>query len=266
MTFDAARLETMQFVTREGVAHVRFSPPAGVPLVNPGFASDLLAVVEAVASDDEIRAVSVTSDDRVFCGGGDLDYFQAQADLPAAAAELVETFHRALILMNATNKPFVAGVRGTAGGAGLSIVGAFDLVVSARSAKYTLAYTKVGLTPDGTASYFIARHIGLRRMLDLTLLNRMLDAEEAERWGLVNRVVEDAEVEAVTAELAQSLADGPAQALGAAKRVVYNGFDVSLEEAGAFEASTIVAAMDTPDAVEGIAAFVERRPPSFRGR
>ena len=128
-----------------------------------------------------------------------------------------------------------------------------------------MAYTKAGVTPDGTSTYFVARHIGVRRMLDLTLTNRVLSAEEAERWGLVNRVVPDDQVDAVTAELAQSLADGPAWALGHAKQIVYAGFDSPLEQAGELEGVTIAAAMGTHDGQEGISAFVEKRSPNFIG-
>jgi 2-(1,2-epoxy-1,2-dihydrophenyl)acetyl-CoA isomerase len=102
-------------------------------------------------------------------------------------------------------------------------------------------------------------------MLDLTLTNRVLSAEEAEAWGLVNRVVPDDEVDTVTAELAQSLADGPSWALGHAKQIVYAGFDSPLEQAGELEGVTIAAAMGTHDGREGIAAFVEKRSPNFIG-
>tara|TARA_B100001564_G_scaffold123269_1_gene102877 strand:+ start:87 stop:398 length:312 start_codon:yes stop_codon:yes gene_type:complete len=102
-------------------------------------------------------------------------------------------------------------------------------------------------------------------MLDLTLTNRVLSAREAEEWGLVNRVVPDSEVDAATAELAQSLADGPAWALGHAKQIVYAGFNSSLEEAGEVEGAMIAAAMATHDGKEGIAAFVEKRSPTFTG-
>jgi 2-(1,2-epoxy-1,2-dihydrophenyl)acetyl-CoA isomerase len=142
---------------------------------------------------------------------------------------------------------------------------AFDLVVSAESAKYTMAYTNAGVTPDGTSSYFVARHIGLRRMLDLTLTNRVLDAATAEAWGLVNRVVPDEDVDDETAALAQKLADGPAWALGHAKRVVYEGYERALESAGEFEAVTIARSMETHDGLEGIAAFADKRKPEFRG-
>jgi 2-(1,2-epoxy-1,2-dihydrophenyl)acetyl-CoA isomerase len=147
----------------------------------------------------------------------------------------------------------------------MSLVSAFDLVVCGESAKFTMAYTRAGVTPDGTSTYFVARHIGVRRMLDLTLTNRVLSAEEAEAWGFVNRVVPDDEVDAASAELAQQLADGPAWALGHAKQIVYAGFDSPLEQAGELEGVTIAAAMGTHDGQEGIAAFVEKRRPDFTG-
>ncbi|MGA1723770.1 MAG: enoyl-CoA hydratase/isomerase family protein, partial [Ilumatobacteraceae bacterium] len=114
--------------------------------------------------------------------------------------------------------------------------------------------------------YFLARHIGLRRMLDLTLTNRVRAAREAEEWGFVNRVVPDDEVDAATAELASTLAEGATLSLGNAKRLVYEGFDSSLEEAGEREGSVIAKMMATRDGREGIAAFVEKRPPNFEGR
>ena len=148
---------------------------------------------------------------------------------------------------------------------GLSLVGAFDLVVSGESAKYTMAYTRAGMTPDGTSSYFVARHIGLRRMLDLTLTNRTLSAAEAEAWGLVNRVVPDDEVDEATQQLAQQLADGAPYAIGNAKRIIYEGYERSLEEAGEIEGVMITGAAATNDGKEGIAAFVEKRRPNFTG-
>ena len=172
-------------------------------------------------------------------------------------------FHAAINLMNNIPKPFIAGIRGAAGGAGLSLMSAFDLVISGESAKYTMAYTRAGVTPDGTSSYFLSRHIGLRRMLDLTLTNRVLSAEEAEQWGLVNRIVPDDDVDSATRDLAQKLATGAASALGEAKRVVYYGADHSLETAGEYEAKMITAAMGSRDGQEGIAAFAEKRAPEF---
>lgn len=258
--------ETIDYEVRDGVGHVRFARPEGANAVNPAFSRDLRAIMLEIEWDDGVKAVSVTAAGKVFCAGGDLKEFHAAgADLPRVASDMLTDFHGAIYKMNRLTKPFVAGVNGAAGGAGLSIVSAFDLVVCGESAKFTMAYTRAGVTPDGTSTYFVARHIGLRRMLDLTLTNRVLSATEAEAWGLVNRVVPDDEVEAATAELAQQLASGPSWALGHAKSVVYAGYESPLEQAGEFEGVTIAAAMATNDGQEGIAAFVEKRPPNFTG-
>ena len=210
--------------------------------------------------------MAVTAEGKIFCGGGDLKEFHALGrDLPQVAADMLTDFHGAVYKMNRIPKPFVAGVRGAAGGAGLSLMSAFDLVVSSDQAKYTMAYTRAGMTPDGTSSYFIARHIGLRRMLDLTLTNRVLSAEEAENWGLVNRVVPDADVDSSALELANTLAAGSPYATGNAKTVIYHGYETNLEQAGEFEGSMITGAMASNDGQEGIAAFVEKRPPEWTG-
>jgi 2-(1,2-epoxy-1,2-dihydrophenyl)acetyl-CoA isomerase len=162
------------------VAHVRFARPEGANAVNPAFSRELREVMLEIEWDSAVKAVSVTAEGKVFCAGGDLKEFNAAGDgLPRMAADMLVDFHGAIYKMNRMAKPFVAGVKGAAGGAGLSIVSAFDLVVCGEAAKFTMAYTRAGVTPDGTSTYFVARHIGLRRMLDLTLTNRVLSAEEA---------------------------------------------------------------------------------------
>jgi len=259
-------LSTMTYEVRDHVAHVRFTRPEGANAVNPAFSSDLRAVMVAIEFDDDVKSVAVTAEGKVFCAGGDLKLFHEAGDQVASlASDMLVDYHGAIYKMNSIPKPFVAGVRGAAGGAGLSLMSAFDLVVSGESAKYTMAYTRAGVTPDGTSSYFVARHIGLRRMLDLTLTNRVLDAAEAESWGLVNRVVPDDDVDSAATELAQQLATGPAWATGHAKRVVYHGYENSLPAAGEFEGVVIAEAMGRHDGQEGIAAFAEKRRPDFTG-
>lgn len=257
-------LTTMQYDVRGGVAHVRLDRPAGANAVNPAFSRELRQVMLEIEFDDAVRAVSVTAEGKVFCAGGDLKEFHAAGEgLPRLASDMLTDFHGGIYRMNRMPKPFVAGVRGAAGGAGLSLVSAFDLVVCGESAKFTMAYTRAGVTPDGTSTYFLARHIGLRRMLDLTLTNRVLSAQEAEAWGLVNRVVPDDQVDDAAAELAEQLASGATWALGHAKQIVYAGFDMPLEQAGEVEGATIAQAMANPEGREGIAAFVERRAARF---
>ena len=195
-------LTTMQYEVKHNIAHIVFSRPEAANAVNPTFCKDLKTAMAAIKDDDSVRAVAVTAEGKVFCAGGDLKEFkEAGEELPGVVEAMLEDLHDAIYMMNDTPKPFVAGIQGAAGGAGMSLVSAFDLVVSGESSKYTMAYTRVGLTPDGTSSYFLARHIGLRRMMDLTLTNRVLSAEEAESWGLVNRIVPDEDIEAQALKL-----------------------------------------------------------------
>lgn len=259
-------LTTIKYEVRAGVAHARLARPEAANAINAAFARDLRAVLLAIEFDNTVKAVCVTADGPVFCAGGDLKALHAAKDgLPRLASDMLVDYHGAIYKMNRTAKPFVAGVKGAAGGADLSMVSAFDLVVCGESAKFTMGYTRAGLTPDGTSSYFLARHIVLRRMLDLTLTNRVLAATEAEAWGLVNRVVHDDGVDTTATEIAQQLADGPAWALGQAKRIVYSGYDMPLEQAAELKGVTITAAMGRHDRREGIAAFVEMRRPQFKG-
>jgi 2-(1,2-epoxy-1,2-dihydrophenyl)acetyl-CoA isomerase len=260
-------ISTMTYSVADGVAHVRFTRPEGANAMNNDFARDLREVMIAISFDDAVKAVSVTAEGKVFSAGGDLKYMSTLGDaLPAVAASLVTDYHAATYRMNRTPKPFVAGVRGAAGGAGMSLMCAFDLVVAGESAKFTMGYTKAAMTPDGTSSYFLARHVGLRRAMELTLTNRVLTANEALDWGLVNQVVPDDEVDAAAAGLAASLAGGAARSLGVAKRLIYEGFESSLEEAGEREGHAITETMATPDGIEGIDAFANRREPKYQGR
>ena len=155
-------LTTMRCHVDQNVAHIVFSRAEAANAVNPAFCKDLKTVMETIKDDENVKSVAVTAEGKVFCAGGDLREFKAAGEeLPGVVEAMLEDLHDAIYMMNDIPKPFVAGIQGAAGGAGMSLVSAFDLVVSGESAKYTMAYTRVGLTPDGTSSYFLARHIGL---------------------------------------------------------------------------------------------------------
>jgi 2-(1,2-epoxy-1,2-dihydrophenyl)acetyl-CoA isomerase len=159
----------------------------------------------------------------------------------------------------------IAAVNGSAGGAGMSLCLFADLVLAAESAKFTLAYTRAGLSPDGGSTYFLPRIIGVRRALELALTNRVLTAKEALDWGIVTRVVPDAELQAEAQTLAKQLAAGATRAFGAAKRLLHHSSSESLETQMELEAQAIADQARTRDAREGIAAFIAKRPASFRG-
>jgi 2-(1,2-epoxy-1,2-dihydrophenyl)acetyl-CoA isomerase len=163
------------------------------------------------------------------------------------------------------NAPLITAVNGAAAGAGMSLAIAGDLVLAAESARFTMAYTRAGLTPDGSSTYFLPRIVGLKRALELTLTNRVLSAQEALEWGIVTRVVANDDLLREASDLAQELADGPTLALGAAKRLLHASLDDRLETQMELETRAIADMSLTADGREGIAAFHEKRAPGFRG-
>jgi 2-(1,2-epoxy-1,2-dihydrophenyl)acetyl-CoA isomerase len=201
---------------------------------------------------------------KVFFGGGDLVEISAGGDrTPAILHEMTIDFHGALSRMARMNAPVVAAITGTAGGAGMSLTAAIDLVYAGESAKFTMAYTAAGLTPDGTSTFFLARVVGLRRASELVLTNRVLSAAEALDWGLINKVLPDDEVLEGARALAQKLASGPTVAFGGAKRLLLEGASAALGEAMEREAMSIAAQAAHPEAIEGIDAFLNKRRPEF---
>jgi len=202
----------------------------------------------------------------MFSGGGDLKSFAAQGDaLPGHLKEVALYLHAAISRFVRMDAPVIAAVNGAAGGAGMSLCLFADLVLAAESAKFTLAYTRAGLNPDGGSTYFLPRIIGVRRALELALTNRVLSAREALEWGIVTRVVADAELQTEAQALAQGLAAGATRAFGKAKRLLHHSFSESLETQMELEAQAIADSARTHDAREGIAAFIAKRKPAFRG-
>jgi 2-(1,2-epoxy-1,2-dihydrophenyl)acetyl-CoA isomerase len=248
----------------DGIAYLTLNRPDAANGINDALARDLLAAANDIALDDRVRVVLLAGNGARFCGGGDLKGFsESGPDLPRHMRALLPSLHAAIAMLVRGDAPVVAAVHGSAAGAGLGLVGASDLVVAGESTKFVMAYTGVGLTPDGSSSWFLPRLVGVRRALELTLTNRVLSAQEALDWGLVTRVVADDDVRTEAQSLAASLAAGPRRALAAAKRLVHTSLEEPLEVHLAREADAIVAAAGSADGAEGIAAFVEKRPPQF---
>ena len=252
---------------REGLAILSLDRPDAGNAVNRALAEDLAAATERLAGDASLRALLLRANGRAFCVGGGVDDFAAAGDaLPAYIGALVGLLHAAVARLDALAVPVVAAVRGVAAGGGLSLACAADLVVAGESARFVVAYSGIGLSPDLGASHALPRLVGVRRALDLALTNRPLDAAEALACGLVSRVVPDERVEAEALELAERLARGPTRALAAIRRLLR---DAGLRPLGAQlaeEARSIALLAASGDAREGIAAFLAKRAPDFRGR
>ena len=258
--------DTVLLDVREGVAHLTLNRPDDANTITPELAEDLLAAATAIELDPAVRAVLLSGAGPRFCGGGDLGGFhQAGDELPTNIRSLIAVFHGAIAMLVRGDAPIVAAVQGSAAGAGMGFVGMADIVVAAESAKFVMAYTQVGLSPDGASSWFLPRIVGLKRALELTLTNRVLSAQEALEYGLVTTVVPDADVHDAAAAVATKLAAGPTIAFGSARRLLHTSLEDTFETHLAREADGIAHASTTHDAREGIAAFVEKRRPEFTG-
>jgi 2-(1,2-epoxy-1,2-dihydrophenyl)acetyl-CoA isomerase len=211
--------------------------------------------------------VVLTGAGRMFCAGGDLGAFAGAGDgVPALLKQITAHLHVAVSRFARMRAPVVAAVNGPAAGAGLSLVCAADLAVASDAAEFTLAYTQVGLAPDGSSTWFLPRLVGTRRALELMLTNRTLSAAEALEMGLVNRVVPAASLLAEAEALAARLASGATEAFGAVKRLLLLSASQSLESQMEWEARAIADTARTRDGAEGIAAFLAKRAPRFEGR
>jgi 2-(1,2-epoxy-1,2-dihydrophenyl)acetyl-CoA isomerase len=258
--------EALLFEVRDGVAEITLNRPEAANAIDMRLCLELMQAAICCDEDAEIRSVLLTGAGQRFCAGGDLKAFAAYADeLPGAMKELVVYLHAASSHFARMDAPLVVAVNGVAAGAGMSLAIAGDLVLAAESAKFVMAYTAVGLSPDASSSYFLPRLIGLRRAQELMFTNRPLSAAEALEWGLVNRVVPDAQLAVEARELARTLARGPTRAFGTVKALLNESFGGTLETQLEREARGIVAMGRSADGREGVRAFVEKRKPIFSG-
>ena len=246
------------------VAIIRLNRPSDGNAVTVELATELLDAVTRCDGDPSVRAVIITGAGTMFCVGGDLKEFSRQgANAGRYTKDVTHAFHAAISRMNRMDAPVIAAINGTAAGAGFSLALATDLAVAAESARFTMAYTRAGLSPDGSSTYFLARHLGLRRAKEMALLNPVLSARQAMDWGLLNRVVSNEDVLSTAMELAKELAVGPRSAQGETKRLILAGVNESLETQMESETSAIARMADAADGREGIAAFSLKRPPTF---
>jgi 2-(1,2-epoxy-1,2-dihydrophenyl)acetyl-CoA isomerase len=258
--------ETLLFEVRDGVAQITLNRPDAANSIDVRLARELMEVAIRCDEDAKVRAVLMTGTGKRFCAGGDLKAFASYVgELPGALKETVIYLHAASSHFARMDAPLVVAVNGVAAGAGMSLAVAGDLVLAAESAKFVMAYTAAGLSPDASSSYFLPRLIGLRRTQELMLTNRLLSAAEALEWGLINRVVPDARLAVEARELAQALARGPTRAFGTVKTLLAESFSGTLETQLEREARGIVAMGRSADGREGVRAFVEKRKPIFSG-
>ena len=248
---------------RDGWRKLVLNRPDKLNAANEVMLNALLAALDAAEADRSCRALLLTGEGRGFCAGQELGpaVMPGQADLGAVAA----LHHRLIRRLRSVAMPVVCAVNGVAAGAGASYALACDIVLAGRSAKFIQAFVKIGLVPDSGASFFLPRLIGEARARGLAMLGEAVDAERAEAWGMIWRVVDDAVLQEQAEKLAAHLATQPTEALAAMKRMfaasATNGLDAQLD----LEQELQGAAGRSADYAEGVRAFLDKRPAKFGG-
>jgi 2-(1,2-epoxy-1,2-dihydrophenyl)acetyl-CoA isomerase len=254
------------FAVDGGVARLTLNRPEVGNLIDLEMARSIVQALSKCETDPAIRCVVLTGSGRMFCAGGDVGLFaSAGARAPVLLSELAGTLHLAVSRLARMPKPLLVLVNGPAAGAGLSLALLGDVVLAARSAHFTAAYSAVGLTPDGGLSWTLPRLVGLRKAQEMILTNLRVTAAEAERIGLVTRMVDDELLVNEGAAIAASLSHSATAALADARMLLLGSFTASLESQLELESRTIGAAGARAESREGIAAFLQKRKPNFIG-
>jgi 2-(1,2-epoxy-1,2-dihydrophenyl)acetyl-CoA isomerase len=225
---------------------------------------ELLATFRRIARDRDVRAVVLTGAGRAFCAGQDLRERLEPGAAPLAT-EVRERYNPLILAMRTLEKPIVGAINGVAAGAGASLAFACDIRIAAEDASFVLAFGRVGLVPDSGATWLLPRLVGAAKAAELALVGESLSAADAERFGLVARVVPGASLMDAARALAIRLASGAPRAIALTKRALNRSWDATLEESLEYEAYLQGIAGATDDHREGLAAFVEKRPPRFSG-
>jgi len=248
----------------DNIATITLNRPKSANGINPTLAKELAEAALICDQDPTVRCVILTSTGRMFCAGGDLKAVGGQPEEAAKKIKgMADDLHKSTSTFARMAKPFVVAVNGIAAGAGFSMAIAGDMVIAAESAKFTMAYTAAGLSPDGSSTYYLPRIVGIRRAMDLMLTNRLLKAPEALEWNLVNQVVPDEDLQETALKLAKKLANGPTDAFSTVKKLLLCSFDNSLETQMELEGRAIAACAGSANGQEGVQAFLEKRKPQF---
>ncbi len=260
--------ETIKLEKSNAIAVLTLNRPDRLNSFNAQMHEELQSALDDVATDGETRCLVITGEGRGFCAGQDLGDRAVTADGQAPDLGMsVEKFYNPLIRRITNLKmPVVCALNGVAAGAGASLVMACDIVIAARSASFILSFAKVGLVPDSGSSWHFTRALGLPRAKALAMLGNKLKAEKAEQWGLIYQVVDDENLMGEANRLSSYLATQPTEALASIKELIHTSFDFSLNEQLERERKAMQHLGRSHDYKEGVAAFMEKREPKFKGK
>ncbi|MGZ6249248.1 MAG: enoyl-CoA hydratase/isomerase family protein [Syntrophales bacterium] len=260
------QFDNIIFQKANQVAVIRFNRPKAFNAVNVELFSDIIKALEICADDRDVKVIMLTGEGKAFCAGGDVALFESSPDVSETIRQLTKFLHFTIVSIRRTSKPVIAMINGTAAGAGVSIAAACDLRICASSVKFRQAYTAIGMIPDGAWTLMVPLLIGFGKASELVYLDPIFDAREALQMGLVNKVVDDSELEKTTMDIAMKLASGPVISYSIVKENFNNAFFGFLERQLELERRGMIWVSKTADAKEGISAFIGKRKPSFKGQ
>jgi 2-(1,2-epoxy-1,2-dihydrophenyl)acetyl-CoA isomerase len=251
-----------------GVLSVTLNRPDKLNAFNPEMHKLLREALERARDDAEVRVVLLTGAGRGFCAGQDLSERDVSPDAAPIdlSVSLGSNYNPLVRRLRALPKPVVCAVNGVAAGAGANIALACDIVLAARSASFVQSFSQLGLVPDSGGSYFLPRLVGSARAMGLALLSTRLSAEEAERWGLIWKAVDDSRLMEEAAQVAAALAAGPTKGYGLIKKAMHASAGNSLDAQLDLERDLQREAGFSEDYREGVAAFMQKRKPSYKGK
>ncbi|HEY3725810.1 MAG TPA: enoyl-CoA hydratase-related protein [Solirubrobacteraceae bacterium] len=260
-------LETVELTRSERVAWVTMNRPDALNAWTRQLGQELLQAVDEAAADPEVRAIVLTGAGRAFSSGADLKAGHELGDdgKPDVLTPLREVYNPLILRVRTVPKPVVAAVNGPAVGIGCSLALAADLVVASRSAYFLLAFVNIGLGLDGGASQTLAARVGHARAFEIAYTGERIPAERALAWNMINEVVEDEQLGPRVTELTEKLAGGPPGSYASIKRTInhraYAGFDELLDLEAVLQQERAASA----DFMEGVLAFMQKRPANFTG-
>lgn len=257
--------ETLAVSVTDGVCHVRMETDAPFNALTPTLVEELRDVALHCNTDDEVRAIALTGSEGGFCAGADLRLFEGGEADTRKLKQLASTLHEAVRELNAAGVPIVTGVNDVAAGAGFGLALQGDIVLVSDEARLEFAYPRIGLAADAGTTYLLPRLVGLRKALEICLLNEPIGPEAAVEMGLATETVPDADLTDRLDEVAHDLASGPTAAFEETRRLLYESFDRGLADQLAAEEAAMGRAVRTDDFRRGLAAFFEKGSPEFTG-
>lgn len=259
--------KTILLTQEKHIATIHFNRPDAMNSLNETMADEFLHAITTLEKQDDIKLVILQGSGKTFMAGGDISFFYQHLNhIGEKINSIIEKVHKISQKLQSMNKIVLACVHGSVAGIGMSFMLTADLVIAAENTKFTMAYSKLGTSTDGGATYYLPRHLGIKKAMQLALLSEAFASSEAERLGLINWVVADTELENFKNKLADKIVNGPTIALNNIKHLIQQSFNNDLDAQLQAEQKAFVTAVQTEDFRQGVTAFINKEKPTFIGK